>query len=186
MASPHSPSSPSGDVQAKAGFSTHLSDPLAHVIQMETTSDVLAEDSLATIDALLRDPLQECLDCVVRSSEPGNRNDADPADPEMMREGPVIEERLKQLVLMGKIDKTSAKKYLQVRLRKKVVATGSRRKLRRKKRLALRRLRLTKRRLKRLIRKLRRRMRRRCRHHGKRKNTGMPFFARLIQMVTVM
>ena len=161
MASPSSPSSPSGDVQARAGFSTHISDPLAHVIHMETTSDVLAEDSLATIDALLRDPLQECLDCVVRSSDPRGRKDADPSDPEMMREGPVIEERLKQLVLMGKIDKTSAKKYLQVRLRKKVIATGSRRKRRRKKRLALRRLKLTRRRLKRLIRKLKRRMRRR-------------------------
>ena len=115
MASPSSPSSPGGDVQAKAGFTTNVTDPLSHVIGMETTSDALAEDSLATLDALMRDPLRESLESIVASSEPRNRSDADPMDIDMMREGPVVEERLKKLVMMGQIDKTVAKKWLQTK-----------------------------------------------------------------------
>ena len=73
---------------------------------METTSDALAEDSLATLDALMRDPLRESLESIVASSTPRSRSGLDPMDIDMMREGPVIEERLKKLVMMGQIDKT--------------------------------------------------------------------------------
>lgn len=119
MASPTSPSSPGGDVQAKAGFTTNITDPLSHVIGMETTSDELAADSLATLDALMRDPLRESLGSIVAGSEPRSRSDKDPIDLEMMKEGAVIEERLKKLVMMGEIDKTVAKQWLQTKLRKK-------------------------------------------------------------------
>ena len=52
----------------------------------------------------MRDPLRESLESIVASSEPRNRSDSDPMDIDMMREGPVIEERLKKLVMMGQID----------------------------------------------------------------------------------
>ena len=138
MASPSSPSSPGGDVQAKAGFTTNVTDPLSHVIGMETTSDALAEDSLATLDALMRDPLRESLESIVASSEPRNRSDSDPMDIDMMREGPVIEERLKKLVMMGQIDKTVAKKWLQTKLRQKVTGAREKRRGKRRRRIALR------------------------------------------------
>ena len=160
MASPSSPSSPGGDVQAKAGFTTNVTDPLSHVIGMETTSDALAEDSLATLDALMRDPLRESLESIVASSEPRNRSDSDPMDIDMMREGPVIEERLKKLVMMGQIDKTVAKKWLQTKLRQKVTGAREKRRGKRRRRVALRRIRRSKRKLARLIRKLRKRLRR--------------------------
>ena len=163
MASPSSPSSPGGDVQAKAGFTTNVTDPLSHVIGMETTSDALAEDSLATLDALMRDPLRESLESIVASSEPRNRSDSDPMDIDMMREGPVVEERLKKLVMMGQIDKTVAKKWLQTKLRQKVSGAREKRRGKRRRRIALRRLKRSKRRLARLIRKLRRRLRRKPR-----------------------
>ena len=112
---------------------------------METTSDALAEDSLATLDALMRDPLRESLESIVASSEPRNRSDSDPMDIDMMREGPVIEERLKKLVMMGQIDKTVAKKWLQTKLRQKVTGAREKRRGKRRRRIALRRIRVSKR-----------------------------------------
>jgi hypothetical protein len=159
MASPSSPSSPGGDVQAKAGFTTNITDPLSHVIGMETTSDELAADSLATIDALMRDPLRESLGSIVAGTDPRNRQDADPMDPMMMREGPVIEERLKKLVMMGQVDKTVAKQWLQTKLRKKVTGAKEIRKGNRRRRVVLRALKRSTKKVARLIRRLQRRLR---------------------------
>ena len=85
--------------------------------------------------------------------------DSDPMDIDMMREGLIIEERLKKLVMMGQIDKTVAKKWLQTKFRQKVVGA-------REKRaasvadVALRKIRRSKRKLARLICKLPKRLRR--------------------------